>query len=147
MGWTPMLDMERRLTSRRFGDAHARQADAGGESGGEAVGDVAGHLLGRGVEARERLDLVEVGVAKGGDDLIERGLQGVKVAQQAVGIQGLAGDNDGDAPVVAVERLAPPGQHERMSRGEHALHAQLEHRAIVACTGLAPFFGFPAGGA
>ncbi len=94
-----------------------------------------GYVLGGRIDPGERLDLIQIGVVKRGDDGFDRGFQGVEIAQQAVGVEMGSGDDDGEAPVVAVQRLAPPREDQRMGRREHALHTEFKHGRIVAPAG------------
>jgi hypothetical protein len=105
-----------------FGDAHAVDLGVGGEgiveTGGKLIGNVLGDELGGGVGCIEGGDLVEALVRKGIADLDEDVVDGVKIAEEPIGVEGVAEDCGFGDEVVPVEGFLGVGDGKRMGGTE-----------------------------
>lgn len=122
------------LAPGRFGHGNTRDPRVRGErrvqQACQLLGDVPGDVFGRGIEGDERLHTVQIGVLEGLDHLFEHGFDGVKITQQPVWIELGALDNHFDAPVVAMDCLAEPRDHQGVRGTELALDGELEHKGV-----------------
>ncbi len=64
---------------------------------------------------------------EGSDNFSEVMLDVVEVQEEAVGIEGVAGEGDGDVPVMAMERLAHAADEDGVRGGKHGLQLKGEH--------------------
>lgn len=120
--------------SRRFGHTDRRDAHAVGqdpfECGLQPLGDVPGDVFRRGVHLVKRFGFIEVGGVESLCDCFEGGLDGVKVAEHAVGVERLADDRGGDVPVVPVQWLTRAPDDEGVGGGESGLDSEFIHGRV-----------------
>lgn len=118
-----------------FGDRDPGDAGVGGEgsieAGGELVGDVLGDQLGGGVDRVEGGEGIEVVVGKWGGYFVELVFGGVEIAEEPVGVEGVADDAGGDAPVVPVDGFLVPEDGDGMGGAELGLDSDFKHLWVL----------------
>lgn len=94
------------------------------------MGDFAGDVLCAGVDGVEGFEGVEVVVDPGSEDGVEGAFEGMKVDNQCILIEGIRGDGEGDAEVVAVDGFDDAGDLEGVCGAELTFNRDFEHQRV-----------------
>ncbi len=97
------------------------------QTSGHLLYDVRSHQFGGGIDSVEGRHVVERAIAEGRHHRGERGLDGVKVAQETVGIKPLALHPHHHLPVVPVHGLANPGHDDGVGGGKAGSDGEFVH--------------------